>query len=327
MRKSSLGSASVPLPEREVAVYYLNGFAVSPTDKSILTIIRMYVMSVERRDVTESDDVRKLLTNARFELMPFDSFDDELTHLPDDATIAITTSPQLGIERTVKRAEQAAEQGYDVVPHLAARYISDEEQLEAIARRLIDAGVSDIFVPGGDREKPIGAFESAADLLSALDRMEYSFEDIGITGYPEGHAFLDEAMLADAMAEKEPYATYIVTQLCYDPGTVLEWIEDVRKRDIALPIEIGIPGVMNYQRLLTISRKVGVGDSIRFLTKTTGVLGFVRQLVGSRGRYKPDALVDGLAPHVDDETYGIRGVHIYTFNQTADAESWRRDRI
>ncbi len=267
-----------------------------------------------------------LLTNARYELMPFDSFDDEITHLPDDATIAITTSPQLGIDRTVERAEQAAEQGFDIVPHIAARYIDDREHLEDVSRRLTEAGITDIFVPGGDREEPAGEFESAYDLLSTLDGMEYSFDEVGITGYPEGHAFLDEKTLADSMAKKEPHATYIVTQLCYDPETVLQWIRTIRDRGIDLPVEIGIPGVMNYQRLMKISQKVGVGDSIRFLKKTTGVLGFVRQLVGSRGVYKPDALIDGLTPYADDEAYGIRGVHIYTFNQTADTESWRLSR-
>ncbi|WP_227356504.1 methylenetetrahydrofolate reductase [Haladaptatus salinisoli] len=284
-------------------------------------------MSLGLRTDTEREGVEELLTGARYELMPFDSFDDEVTHLPDDASVAITTSPQLGIERTVERAEQAAERGFDVVPHIAARYVTDREHLEDIARRLTVAGVTDIFVPGGDRDEPAGEFESAHDLLSTLDETEYSFDEVGITGYPEGHAFLDEKTLTDSMAEKEPYATYIVTQLCYDPETVIEWIETIRDRNVDLPVEIGIPGVMKYQRLIDISQKVGVGDSIKFLSKTTGILGFVRQLVTSRGKYKPNELVDGLAPYVDDEAYGIRGIHVYTFNQTADTESWRRARI
>ncbi|WP_236035576.1 methylenetetrahydrofolate reductase [Haloarcula rubra] len=277
--------------------------------------------------MTPEDGVENLLTNARFELMPFDSFDEEITHLPDGATIAITTSPQLGIEATLERTEDAVEQGFEVVPHIAARYVRDREHLEEIAQRLTEAGITDIFVPGGDREEPEGEFESAYDLLSTLDGMEYSFEEVGITGYPEGHDFIDDETLAEAMEKKAPYATYIVTQLCYDPDTVLEWIEKIRARGVDLPVEIGIPGVMKYQRLLQISQKVGVGDSIKFLKKTTGVLGFIKQLVGSRGTYKPDDLIDGLAPYVDDDEYNIKGVHIYTFNQTPDTESWRYERL
>ena len=150
---------------------------------------------------------------------------------------------------------------------------------------------------------------------------------MGITGYPEGHDFLDDRTLAEAMERKTPYATYITTQLCYDPEAVLEWIETIRDRGIDLPIEVGIPGVMKYQRLLSISQKVGVGDSINFLRKTSGIVGFVRQLVGSRGKYTPDDLIDGLAPYVDDPDYGIRGIHVYTFNQSADTEAWRRGRL
>ncbi|CAJ51884.1 methylenetetrahydrofolate reductase [Haloquadratum walsbyi] len=284
-------------------------------------------MALGAQSAVDQDGVSNLLRGARFELMPFDSFNDELESLPAGSSIAITTSPQLGIEQTVERAEEAAAQGYEVVPHIAARYVEDEAQLASIAERLSDAGVNDVFIPGGDREEPAGEFTSAYDLLEVLDELPYSFEDIGITGYPEGHDFIEDEELAMAMDQKAPHATYIVTQLCYDPETILEWVESTRERGVDLPIEIGIPGVMNYQKLLQISQKVGVGDSIRFLRKTTGVFEFVRQLIGSRGVYEPDDLINGLSPYVEDEYYNIRGVHIYTFNQTPDLESWRQTRL
>jgi methylenetetrahydrofolate reductase (NADPH) len=281
-------------------------------------------MSLQKPQTTTADGVSTLLAEPRFELMPFDSFGEQTEHLPDGAEIAITTSPTLGLEATLDWTEKAAAEGYAIVPHIAARYVRDEEHLETVARRLVEAGVSDIFVPGGDREEPAGEFDSAYELLVALDESEYDFEEIGITGYPEGHDFLDDRTLADAMERKEPYATYIVTQLCYDSEAVIEWVEGIRARGIELPVEVGIPGVMKYQRLLEISQKVGVGDSVNFLRKTTGILGFARQLIGSRGKYTPDDLIEGLAPYADDPDYGIRGVHVYTFNQSADSEDWRR---
>ncbi|QGX96708.1 methylenetetrahydrofolate reductase [Haloplanus rallus] len=259
--------------------------------------------------------------------MPFDSFEGQMERLPDGAEIAVTASPQLGLDATVEWSERAAARGYDPIPHVAARYVRDGDHLDEVAGRLADAGISDIFVPGGDREDPIGEFESAHDLLVALEDLGYAFEEVGITGYPEGHDFLDDRTLAEAMERKAPHATYLTTQLCYDPEAVRRWIETVRDRGIDLPVEVGIPGVMKYQRLLSISQKVGVGDSVRFLRKTSGIVGFVRQLVGSRGKYTPDDLVDGLAPYAADPDYGIRGLHIYTFNQVDDTETWRRSRI
>ncbi|WP_248896025.1 methylenetetrahydrofolate reductase [Haloplanus halobius] len=276
---------------------------------------------------TDADGVAALLTDPRFELMPFDSFGEQMNRLPDGAEIAVTASPQLGLDATVEWTERAAARGYDPIPHLAARYVRDEAHLDAVVGRFVDAGVTDIFVPGGDRDEPVGEFASAHELLVALDDLGYAFEDVGITGYPEGHDFLGDRTLVEAMEKKAPHATYITTQLCYDPEAVRGWIADVRERGISLPVEVGIPGVMDYQRLLSISRKVGVGDSVRFLQKTDGVVSFVRRLIGSRGKYTPDELVDGLAPYAEDPEYGIRGLHIYTFNQVADTEAWRRERL
>jgi methylenetetrahydrofolate reductase (NADPH) len=276
---------------------------------------------------TADEGTRALLEEPRFELMPFDSFGEQMEHLPDGAEITITASPTLGLEATIEWSEKAAREGYEIVPHVAARYVEDRDHLDEIATRLEAVGISDIFVPGGDREEPIGEFESALDLLVALDDRGHEFDEVGITGYPEGHEFLSTETLAESMVEKAPHATYLTTQLCYDPETILAWIEDVRDRGVDLPVEVGIPGVMKYQRLLQISQKVGVGDSVRFLRKTTGVLGFVRQLVGSRGKYTPNDLVEGLGPHADDPEYDIRGIHIYTFNQVPDTESWRLERL
>ncbi|SNR66904.1 methylenetetrahydrofolate reductase [Halorubrum vacuolatum] len=284
-------------------------------------------MTPKFRSSTTKEGVETLLESPRYELMPFDSFGEQITHLPNGAAIAITTSPQLGLEATIEWAETASEDGYEIIPHIAARYVEDRAELESIVERLETAGISDIFVPGGDREEPKGEFESAYELLVALNEIGHEFEEIGITGYPEGHAFIDDDTLAASMEKKSPYATYIVTQLCYDHEAVLDWIEKIRSRGVELPVEVGIPGVMKYQRLLQISKKVGVGDSVRFLQKTTGVLGFIRQFVGSRGKYTPDDLVDGLGPYANDPTYDISGIHLYTFNQVPDLESWRNDKL
>ncbi|PSQ18955.1 methylenetetrahydrofolate reductase [Halobacteriales archaeon QS_8_69_26] len=284
-------------------------------------------MSVKPGSTTTDEGVTALLTDPRFELMPFDSFGEQMGHLPDGASIAITTSPTLGLDATLEWTEKAAAEGYEIVPHIAARYVRDEDHVEEIAGRLTEAGVTDVFVPGGERDEPAGEFDSAYALLSTMEELGYEFEEVGITGYPEGHAFLDEETLAEAMAKKEPYATYIVTQICYDPDEVIDWTGAIRDRGVELPVEVGIPGVLKYQRLLSISQRVGVGDSVNFLRKTTGIIDFVRQLVGSRGKYTPDALVDGLAPYAHDPEIGFRGVHLYTFNQVPDTEEWRKGRL
>jgi methylenetetrahydrofolate reductase (NADPH) len=271
--------------------------------------------------------VETFLSGVVFDSMPSEEFGDLLAEVPQDAAIAINLVPDLGTERTVVCAEQAAANGYDVVPHIAARFIRSRDELDAFAGRLVEAGVEELFVPGGARDEPMGEFESAYELLVALEELGYSFEEVGIAGYPTGHQSLDDTTLIEATRKKAPYATYIATQLTFDSAAILEWIRATRDRGIELPVEVGVPGVMNYRRLMRLSRRWGAARPLRFVRKTMGIFGLLRRLIGSWGTYRPDEMVADLAPHCTDKQYNIRRTRLYTFNQIADTERWRRERL
>ena len=271
--------------------------------------------------------VTKLLHPPRYELMPFESFHEQIYHLPDDAIVTVTASPQKPIEATIEYTLAAKEAGFPAIPHIAARMIRDRDHLDSIASRIKDAGISDIFVPGGDLEEPEGEYESALDLLEELELLGIEFEEVGITGYPEGHPEIPPNVLAQAMERKAPYASYIVTQICYDPHRIIAWIDEIRDRGVSLPVYIGMPGVMRYQKLIGISRRVGVGQSIRFIQKTSGIMEFIREAIGSRGTFYPDDIIDGLATVSMDPHYNIAGTHLYSFNRTQDTEAWRTQRM
>lgn len=114
--------------------------------------------------------------------------------------------------------------------------------MEEIVRRLEDLGVRGVFVVGGDAERPAGPFSSAAELLFAMADVGHDFEEIGMGGYPEGHPIIDDYTLRRALLDKLPLATYIVTQVCFNPGAVLEWVADIRRQGVRLPVVVGIPG-------------------------------------------------------------------------------------
>jgi methylenetetrahydrofolate reductase (NADPH) len=84
---------------------------------------------------------------------------------------------------------------------------------------------------------------------------------------------------------------------------------------------------MDYRRLMTLSRRWGIADPLRFIRKTTGVLGFARAMIGSGGRFDPGEMVETLAAHRDDPAYDLHRLRLYTFNQTGDTESWRRESL
>ncbi len=263
------------------------------------------------------------LAQARFELIPVEGAAERAAHLPKGATITITCSPAKGIESTLLLGEELAESGFRIVPHISARLVAGRAHLEEIVRRLDDLGAGEVFVIGGDARKPAGPFSGALELLSAMTDLGHDFEHIGIGGYPEGHPAIDDNTLLRALLDKQPFATYIVSQMCFDPGAILDWVADIRRRGIELPVYVGLPGVVERKRLLRVSLKIGVGDSARFLTKYTNVL--TRLL--KPGGYNPDGLVKELAPCVGDRDYNIVGFHIYTFNQVESTEKWRQQTL
>ena len=261
------------------------------------------------------------LRRARFEIIPMKGIDEQIPHLPPDATVTVTSSPTKGIDATLELAQRLRRDGFHVVPHIAARLVAGGGHLRDILDRVEDLGISEVFVVAGDAKEPSGPYEGASDLLRAMADLGHRLTDIGITGYPESHSFISDATTIQAMYDKAPYATYIVSQICYDPSVVAWWIGAVRERGVDLPIYIGLPGVVDRVRLMRISMKVGLGDSLRFLHRQGGV---AARLLGG---YSPDDLVTALDPQVSEGRDNVRGWHLFTFNEIENTERWRQQML
>lgn len=268
---------------------------------------------------TRNSSLRTLLVDAHIEVMPLNGIEEQLQHLAPGSTVTVTCSPSKGIDLTLKMAAWLGSQGFNAVPHLAARQIANKQQLNEILVRLKDSGVSSIFVPGGDVSTPAGDFDSALQLLQAMSELDHGIERIGVAAYPEGHPFIDDTALIDALRDKQQFATSCVTQMCFHAEAITDWIASIRNEGIDLPVRIGLPGAVERKKLFTFSLRIGVGDSARALMKQSNV---VRKLMAAKA-YQPDEIVSHLANHVDDAEMRIAGLHLYTFNQVKATNEWR----
>lgn len=264
--------------------------------------------------------VAGVLAAPTFELVPLRNTLDQAAALPPGARVSVTASPAKGLEATVELCETLAGQGFEPVPHLSARMVRDRAHLGDLLDRLSAAGVDRAFVVGGDAKEP-GEFVDGLALLQAMTEMGRRPSEIGIPCYPQGHAFIPDTALAGALRDKAEFADYMTTQLCFDPGAIAAWLADRRAEGLTLPVHIGLPGVAEPHKLLAISARIGVADTHRFLTKNVR---FVARLVRSGGFYRPDGLLDGLAPIIADPGMGVADLHFYTFNDVASTETWRR---
>ena len=264
-----------------------------------------------------------VLRSPRYEIFPADGVLDVVArHVPKEITVTVTASPRRGLPATVQLAIRLARLGYHAVPHLSARLIRDRHELGQILDAIRPAGITEIFVVAGDAREPAGEFPDALSLLSALPA-DHGLAEIGVTGYPESHPFIDDDVTIQAMWDKRRFATYIVSNMSFDPETVRRWIERVRRRGVQLPIFIGLAGVADPARLLRVSTKIGVADAARFLR---GHPSWVARMFVP-GRYEPGRFVNAMWTEIAQPDRRIAGLHVFTFNEIEPTERWRREML
>ncbi|MFI8390867.1 5,10-methylenetetrahydrofolate reductase [Streptomyces sp. NPDC085540] len=268
----------------------------------------------------DAEHFRALLSSVRYEVLPAKTTEDNvLAHVPRDVVVTVTASPVKGLEPTLDLTVRLAAHGYRVVPHVPARLLRDDAHLKDVTGRLREAGVDDVFVPAGDADPPAGAYAGALPVLHRLSELGSPFAHVGITGYPESHPLIHDDLTIQAMWDKRAHATYIVSNLCFDPRVLAEWVGRIRRRDVTLPVHVGVAGPVQRAKLLSMAAKIGVGESTRFLTKHASW--FLR--FAAPGGYSPDRLLARSAEALTAPSAGVAGLHVFTFNQVAETERWR----
>jgi methylenetetrahydrofolate reductase (NADPH) len=265
-------------------------------------------------EVTSADD------RARFEVLPFPGIVEEAARLPRPARVTITCSPKHGPDRAVELAGRLRQLDHSLTVHVAARMVRDRDHLGQLLAGLADAGVDDLFLIGGDIDDPVGDYASAVELLPLVIEHPQRPGMIGIAGYPEGHPRISEEDLERALRDKSRLADYVVTQMCFDPEALREWIARQRAQGMELPVVIGMPGRVARRKLLTMSARIGVGPSLDFLRKQKGL----RRLLSRRST--ADQLYDGIAPLLDDAELGVDGFQYFTFNELLQTWEWHQTR-
>ncbi len=275
----------------------------------------------DREEITAevAEALRALVSSPRFELIPLSNALDRAESLPPEATVTVTASPSHGIEATFDLAEAIAARGHEVIPHLSAHMIRGREHLSELLQRARDTGMRSAFVVGGDA-KDRGEFHDGLSLLRAMDELGHPFVQIGVPAYPEGHPDIPDDVLLRTLAEKQRYASYMATQMCFNPLAITDWVARIREQGVTLPIHLGVPGVAEITKLMKVAARIGVADSARYLKKNRRIVGHLL----SPGSFGPDALLEGLGSSVADPIAAIQGLHVFTFNEVGATVAWQR---
>ena len=278
--------------------------------------------SAQRHDDSASARhlIGRLVGSASLEIIPLKGAEAKVRAAALGTTMTITCSPRFGLDRTLEHVATAVASGYRVVPHLAARMVEDEWALRRFVSRIVSLGVDDLYVIGGDADEPVGKFSGAEQVLDVLRDFDHGLTRVGVGCYSEGHPKIADSVLLDALLAKQVHADYMVSQLCFDSTALVRWLDDIRARGVRLPLRIGLAGPIRTARLVELSVKIGVGQSLRYLTKQHGMVGGL--LLGRS--YAPEKLLLGVGERLGSPDLAVEGLHIFTFNQVDVTVAWQR---
>jgi len=246
-------------------------------------------------------------------------------HFTAGTDVTITFLPGDNYRHNVETAAALRRAGFNPVPHIAAREMASREALDDFLKRARgEADVSRILLIAGDVATTRGPFKSTRDVCASGLIEAHGIESVSVAGHPEGHPFLE---LPDAMKVLAGWRDWgrqtetpvnVVTQFCFESAPILQWIAELDRAGVDLPVVVGLAGPATPATLTKFALRCGIGNSMRALRAQIGRFG---RLLTDTG---PDDVVRGLRSAPAAATAPIAGFHLFPFGGLRKAGDWLR---
>lgn len=249
--------------------------------------------------------------------------------IPAGTKINVTFLGNEDLDMRVTASKAVRDMGFIPVPHISARRLKSQDQLEEFLGRLQEVGATDsVFAVGGDPAEPEGPYPDSLSVIQTGLLQKYGVKEVSIAGYPEGHPDIAKDVLwrhledKSAALKEQGLAATILTQFAFDTDPVIDWVQGVRGRGIDSTIRIGTPGPAGIKRLITFARRFGVGANAMIVKK----YGFsLTNLMGTAG---PDKFVTDLSALLAaDPASGEVKLHFYTFGGLKATADWAHEYV
>jgi methylenetetrahydrofolate reductase (NADPH) len=244
--------------------------------------------------------------------------------LPTGTKVYVNHLPRNALSETLKSLKALCAAGLEPVPHVAARRVSSRAALKTFLKRAVDeAGVRKVLLIGGDDPQPSGPYRDGLGPLGDGLIAECGIQEVGLAGYPEGHARIPRAALERAMDEKlamvsaQGLSAYVLTQFSFAPMRVIEYCAELAQRWPALPVYVGLAGPTEPLRLLRFAQRCGVSASLRAL-RAQG-FGVARLVTHTDPGDQLQAVARFCAAR---RACNVVGVHLFSFGGVREAAEW-----
>jgi methylenetetrahydrofolate reductase (NADPH) len=219
------------------------------------------------------------------------------------------------------RAVRAA--GFEPVPHIPVRRVSDAATLERnLAQLVADSQVRELLLISGDYPQARGPFSTVLQVMQSGALARHGIGKLSVAGHPEGHpavvaevirrAELDKA----ALGAEQGLDLALVTQVVFEHAPFLAWAAALRANGVRARLVAGLAGPASVATLFKFAVRCGAGPSIRALGVRPGSLA---RLLGDRG---PEDVVRGLATAQAAGIAGCSGIHLFCFGGFLRSAEW-----
>lgn len=243
--------------------------------------------------------------------------------VPAGTCVYMAHPPGTELDEVVTLAGRIQSLGFSAVPHIIARKISSQSQLEGALARLRELGVERALVLAGDIPVPDHAFESSLEVLKTGLFSKHGFRHVGVAGHPEGSKAIGDERVRQFLLDKAAFARdadfsmYIASQFGFDPVAVTNWERETTAAGVQLPVWVGMAGPTSLRQLIKFAALCGVGASARMLAKRTGAMA---NLLTAQA---PDDQVLHIArKRIDNPASRLRSVHFFAFGGVTKTAAW-----
>ena len=249
--------------------------------------------------------------------------------LPAGTCIYIPSLPGLPLARALDAIAAIRDAGLDPVPHVSARRIHNRDEFRDFLKKAsADYGVHRVLLVGGDEARPKGPFTDSLQILEEGLLADCGIREIGLAGYPEGHARIALNTLEKALARKlelarkQSIGVYVLTQFSFAPARVAEYCASLARMHPQLPVYVGIAGPTDPAALLRYAQRCGVSTSLRALRSLGN--GIARLVANTDPR---DQLMTIARYNGQRQPSNVVGVHLYSFGGAVRTAAWMRELI
>lgn len=244
--------------------------------------------------------------------------------LPKGTEVFVASLPKDPHDRLIATAVRLRKAGLEPAPHIVARNIASRAELGSLLAHLAgEAGVRRALILGGDRDKPLGEFDSSLQLIQTGLFARNGFNHAFIAAYPETHPRIDESTLEFARAAKiqalreQDITATLISQFGFDSKPIVSLVEKLRAWGVTPPFRVGVAGPTEYAKLVKYALICGVGPSLRALKERQGL---AKNMLGGE---TPEKLLTDVALAQDaNPALNIDGVHFFTFGALGASYGW-----